>query len=158
MLRDRHCLSQALSPYLPCTLREKAATAWPPLPLISGTAVGTQPLARSLVAPLMTLSVLSRRLSPSRLTGVDWQLCVGTAGSGGERGQSAHSIIELQLTTQQPAGSSGGASSGGASGGAGSGGAGSVEERKVHLRVGREGLTELLGKLDQIQTQIDKLS
>ena len=93
---------------------------------------------------------------------MDWQLCVGTAGSGGQRGQSAHSIIELQLTTQQPAGSSGGASSGGASGGAGggagSGGAGSVEERKVHLRVGREGLTELLGKLDQIQTQIDKLS
>ena len=158
MLRDRHCLSHSLSPYLPFTLREKAATAWPPLPLMSGTAVGTQPLARSLVAPLMTLSVLSRRLSPSRLTGVDWQLCVGTAGSGGERGQSAHSIIELQLTTQQPAGSSGGASSGGASGGAGSGGAGSVEERKVHLRVGREGLTELLGKLDQIQTQIDKLS
>ena len=102
---------------------------------------------------LSVLSLLSRRLSPSRLTGVDWQLCVGTAGSGGERGQSAHSIIELQLTTQQPAGSSGGASSGGASGGAGS-----VEERKVHLRVGREGLTELLGKLDQIQTQIDKLS
>ena len=83
-------------------------------------------------------------LAPSHLTGVDWQLCVGTAGSGGERGQSAHTMLELELSTQQPPGAGGG----------GSGGA----TQKVHLRLGREGMVDLLGKLDKIQAQIDKLS
>ena len=66
----------------------------------------------------------------------------GTAGSGGERGQSAHSILELALTTEQPHGAAGSSSG----------------EQKIHLRLGKEGMVDLLGKLDKIQAQIDKLS
>ena len=92
-------------------------------------------------------------LAPASLTGVDWQLCVGTAGSGGERGQSAHSILELSLTTQQPAGAFGASSEPPPSSAAGA-----QVERKLHLRVGREGMVDLLSKLDKVQAQIDKLS
>ena len=77
----------------------------------------------------------------------------GTAGSGGERGQSAHSILQLELTSQQPPGTSTSGSGAGAGGASERGG-----ERKLHLRMGREGMIDLLAKLDQIQTQIDKLS
>ena len=80
-------------------------------------------------------------LAPSQLTSVDWQICVGTAGSGGERGQSAHSILELGLTTQQPPSAEGGSGA-----------------ETIHLRMGRDGLVDFLAKLDKIQAQIDKLS
>lgn len=72
-------------------------------------------------------------------------IIAGTSSSGGERGQSAHSILELALTTEQPAGSLPAGSAGGG-------------ERKLHLRLGKEGMVDLLGKLDKIQAQIDKLS
>ena len=89
-------------------------------------------------------------LAPAHLTAVDWQLCVGTAGSGGERGQSAHSILELGLTVQQPPGE--------AAASAAAPGAAAGAETKIHLRVGREGMVDLLAKLDKVQAQIDKLS
>ena len=73
-------------------------------------------------------------------------LITGTSSSGGERGQSAHSILELALTTEQPPG----AAPADASDGGG--------ERKIHLRLGKDGMVDLLGKLDKIQAQIDKLS
>ena len=99
-------------------------------------------------------------LAPSTLSAVDWQLCVATAGSGGERGQSAHSILELALTTQQPAGAAPlpTAAAGAASAAGATTDATASAERKIHLRIGKEGMTELLGKLDKIQQQIDKLS
>ena len=85
-------------------------------------------------------------LAPTHLTAVDWELCVGTAGSGGERGQSAHSVLQLELTTQTPPAAPSAAATP------------SSGQQKIHLRLGREGMVDLLGKLDQIQAQIDKLS
>ena len=57
------------------------------------------------------------------------------------------------LTTQQPAGAFGASSEPPPSSAAGA-----QVERKLHLRVGREGMVDLLSKLDKVQAQIDKLS
>ena len=113
-------------------------------------------------------------LAPLQLSGIDWQLCVGTAASSGGRGQDAHALLQLELSPP-PGSGSGGGSGGGGSGSGGDGpGAGASGEAKgvmagesalpgtasqtVHMRLGREEMSALLGKLDLIQTQMDAIA
>ena len=67
-------------------------------------------------------------LAPLQLSGIDWQLCVGTAASSGGRG--CRMLMLLQLESPPPA-SSGSGSGGGGSGSGGDGpGAGASGEAK----------------------------
>ena len=84
-------------------------------------------------------------LSPLQLSGVDWQLCVGSAASDGERGQTAHALLQLDLAPPPGATAGGGEAPG-------------EERRAVHLRMGRAELEGLLSKLDLIQAQMDRLT
>jgi hypothetical protein len=106
-------------------------------------------------------------LAPLQLSGVDWQLCVGTAASSGARGQESHTLLQLELSP--PLG--GGGDGGGGGGGGGDGGGAGAEERAaaggeggrgeaqmVHMRLGREDMSAFLEKLDVIQSQMDRLS
>ena len=95
--------------------------------------------ASECVARLKEKSVLA----PLQLSSVDWQLCVGTAGGGGEKGQAAHALLQLELAATAADGDAAGVAPG---------------SRSIHLRMGREELSTLLGKLDTIQTQLDRLA
>ena len=90
-------------------------------------------------------------LAPLQLSGVDWQLCVGTAASAGERGQSSHTCLQLDLEPLSASGSSGG-------GGGADSGVGVDSGLHMHMRLGREEMSGLLGKLDLIQAQMDRHS
>lgn len=85
------------------------------------------------VAALKDASVLA----PQRLAGVDWNVCVATAASTGERSQSAQAILELRLETPKPVGE--------------------PARESIAVQLGVPEVASLLGKLDQIQTQYDKL-
>ena len=45
----------------------------------------------------------STSIAPLQLASVDWQLCVGSAGSGGYRGQAPHTVLQLDLEAPSPA-------------------------------------------------------
>jgi hypothetical protein len=90
-------------------------------------------------------------LAPLQLSSVGWNLCVGTAASDGERAQSAHAILELELSSSTPQGR-------GEEGTEEASETTSKAGRPVHLRMGREEMASLLTKLDTIQGQMDRLS
>ena len=78
-------------------------------------------------------------LAPTRLSGVDWQLCIGTASSDGLTAQQPHAILQLELNTPTPQDAEG-------------------EKRSLQMQVDRPKVQELLGKLDAIQGSLDGLS
>ena len=85
----------------------------------------------------LTRVALARSLAPA----------AGTSASGGERAQTAHSILQLEL--------SGGSGAADAEAAPENGGSSS---RLVHMRLGKEEMVDLLSKLDMIQGQMDRLS
>mmetsp|Transcript_18131 Transcript_18131/g.36921 ORF Transcript_18131/g.36921 Transcript_18131/m.36921 type:complete len:204 (+) Transcript_18131:107-718(+) len=78
-------------------------------------------------------------LAPTRLSGVDWQLCIGTASSDGLTAQQPHAILQLELNTPTPQDVVG-------------------EKRSLQIQVDQPRMQELLGKLDAIQGSFDGLS
>jgi len=78
-------------------------------------------------------------LAPSRLTGVDYQLCAATSSSDGHLGSEPYAILQLELSTPTPQDSEG-------------------EKRSVQMRLDKAKMQEILGKLDVIQGQMDRLS
>jgi hypothetical protein len=78
-------------------------------------------------------------LAPQQLAAIDWQLGVSTAGGQGQRTQAAHSVLQLELSKPSADGK----------------GADTVP---VHMRLNTEQMSDLLGRLDTIQGQMDKLS
>ena len=78
-------------------------------------------------------------LAPTRLSGVDWQLCIGTASSDGLVAQQPHAILQLELNTPSPQDAEG-------------------ENRSLQMQVDRPKMQELLGTLDAIQASLDGLS
>ena len=65
-------------------------------------------------------------------------MCARTAASDGGRTPTAHSILQLDVATPVPEGTD--------------------RRTPVHVRLGTEAMAGLLGKLDTIQAQMDKLS
>ena len=78
-------------------------------------------------------------LAPTRLSGVDWQLCIGTASSDGLTAQQPHAILQLELNTPTPQDAEG-------------------EKQSLQMQVDRPKMQELLGTLDAIQASLDGLS
>ena len=122
-------------------------------------------------------------LAPTRLSGVDWQLCVGTSSSDGQRAQEPYAILQLELNTPTPRDAEGGAASTKRIGPSPPGTqrrlvrpcwawwrrpqrattrpplrVSAGEKRSVQMRVDRPKMQELLTKLDVLQGQMDRLS
>ena len=76
---------------------------------------------------------------PTRLSGVDWQLCIGTASSDGLVAQQPHAILQLELSTPTPSDAQG-------------------AKRSLQMRVDRPQMQQLLSKLELLQGQMDRLS
>ena len=88
------------------------------------------------VAALKEASVLT----PIELKALDWQLRVATSTSdaGKQGAETAHAVLELQLSQSAPSGEE-------------------DAQKSLHVSFGQRAMTNLLTKLDTIQTQMDRL-
>lgn len=78
-------------------------------------------------------------LAPEHLNAVDWSLCIHTGGSDGTRAQTAHSLLQLEVASASPDGST-------------------LAREPLHMQMDAARMAHLLTRLDTIQTQFDRLS